>query len=44
MKLYIIIINNLTLIKPKAMQVSYLSLKLRENLTTYFRMKQDEKL
>jgi hypothetical protein len=39
----IIIIINLTLIKPKAMQLSYLGLKTKENLTTYFRTKQDEK-
>jgi hypothetical protein len=39
----IIIIINLILIKPKAMQVSYLSLKAKENLTMYFCIKQDEK-
>ena len=32
---YIIIIINLTLIKPKAMQVSYKRSKTRENLTSY---------
>jgi hypothetical protein len=39
----IIIIINLTLIEPKAMQVSYLSLKAKENLTVYLCTKQDEK-
>jgi hypothetical protein len=40
--MYIIIIN-LTLIEPKAMQVSYLSLKTKKNLTAYLCTKQDEK-